>query len=243
MKTQLIEILDKLIDLGDNHDRKPLMAIRHELLDFLKQDDHLLIPHTNESINTAVNAVHFVDAQVNLATSDNIKAGKNLQPFLEHLNTAEKWNYYELRFLVGSLNLTATLKESLVLAGKACELLKDFASTTPPTDRISAVISFNLTQRILYTKFFEENNEIDLEDAFQQWFLKLQFLASENDKLQLLFNVVEIRQAVFNQDRQQIAQLMQQFEANYNEKEIEVMAGEVNLYMASERYNQLYQKI
>lgn len=237
MKVQLIEILDKLMALGGNHDRIALMELRHQFLDFLREEEQLLSSHDDANKMTAINAIHFIDAtmrhQVNIVEPD-----KHLQSYFEHLMAAEKWNYYELRFLIGLLGLVNSMKQALLLANKACELLRDFKAVTR-TDDLSIYIAANTISRIVQANFFDEDHGVDLEDELDQWFLKIKILVSENPQLQLYYDIVEIRQAVFRQDRQLIYQLMQAFETNYDEKVVETLEDEINYYIASEKYNRL----
>lgn len=54
--------------------------------------------------------------------------------------------------------------------------------------------------------------------------------------------LLKIKQAVFRQGIQAVNQLMQEFEANYDEKIVKVVTHEVDFYIGAEKYNKLYRE-
>ena len=240
LKPKLIKILEKLFALGGNHDTERLLEFRDEFLGFLKEDDQILMPHNNENIVIAKDAIHFIDALNAYATTTNrVEAGSYVKHFFDRLIGSEKWNYYEIKFLIGVLSLTSDVKQALSLANKAIQALMDFGAD-PRFQLLSGLIAYHTISRVLYAKFFENNHDIDLEDTFSQWLLKLKHQAIAEPELRIHFDVAEIKRAILMKDMQEINRLMQDFEKNYDEKIVKVISNEVNFYIASKGYGLLY---
>lgn len=242
LKNNLIESLEKLFALGNNHDTTRLLEIRREFINFLKEDDQLLIPHADENIVLAKDAVAFIDAQIlDATTSNKTEAGNHLKPFFERLMNSEEWSYYELRTLGGSLSLTSNVEQSISLANKAVMVLMNF--NTPHSGIWSGVIAFHVLSRILYAKFFEDDITIDLDEAFGQWFVKLKHQVPDNPELQMYLEIAEVKQAIFKKDNQAIMLLMREFEEKYDKEVVRVVTSEVDYYVASKKYNPKFHEI
>jgi hypothetical protein len=242
LKAELIKILEKLFALGGNHDTTRLLEMRDDFLDFLREEDQLFMSHSHKNITLAKDAVYFIDAHNTYAiTTSRVEAGRQMKHIFERLINAQKWNYYELKFLIGSLHFTDSVKHSLLLANKSLEILRDFKAD-PRSDYLAGLVAFNTISRILHAKFFDDHHGVNLEEAFAQWFFKLELQIPNNDELQMHFKIAEIKQAVFRQNIQAINQHMKEFETNYDEKMLKLITSEVNFYISSKRYNLLYRE-
>lgn len=87
--------------------------------------------------------------------------------------SAEKWTYYELTLLIGVLHFAGSSKQVLSLATKAIEILREFKAGNR-SDFLAGLIAYHTISRILHAKFFDDNHDINLEEKFASWFLKLE---------------------------------------------------------------------
>lgn len=240
LKVQVLEILEKLFALGGNHDTARLLELRNEFLNFLRREEQLFMSRDDESIVIAKDSIRFIDALNAYATTSSIiEASNHVQIFFERLANSEKWNYYEINLLIGSLGYTKDIKQTLTLANKAIEVLMDYTADTR-SKYLSGSIAFNTISRILYTKFFDDELGIDLEKELNQWLLKLKLQVLNENKLKIPYEVAQIKQAVFNKDRILIIERMNDFEKKYDENIFKVVSREIDSYIISDRYSPFF---
>ena len=240
MKAELIALLDELSSTGGNYNTTALIAIRRKFMNFLSQDEYLLHYENDENMLIAKDALHFIDAYNTYAvTNDRVESSKHLQFFFKRLIDAEKWNYYELAFLVSSLNITESTKQALVLIDKAYKMIDIFKADVR-SELIEGHLATNVLSVLLGARFSGDHGGIHLESEFDRWFFKLEMLAEKNTELKILLDTSEIRQAVFNLNSRLMNQLFQKFESSYDEKIVKALGKEVDAYIASKKYTELY---
>jgi len=240
MKAELIALLEELLSVEGNHERTELIAIRHKLVTFLSQDEQVLRYENDENMIIAKDALHLIDAyNIYAITNDRVEASQYLQTFFKRMINAEKWNYYEALFLTSSLGITENTAQALVLIDKARAMVEFFKSDVE-SESVEGVLATNVLSVLLNAKFSNDHGGIHLESEFDKWFFKLEMLAEKNAELKMLLDISEIRQAVFHVNSKLMNQLFQEFECNYDERMVKVLGKEVDAYIASKKYAELY---
>ncbi|MCL1990941.1 MAG: hypothetical protein FWG67_08645 [Defluviitaleaceae bacterium] len=239
IQMKLVGVLEKMFDIGGNHDVKKSLEIREELLEFLRGEELLLAPLEDENVLLAKNAIHFLDANETYAQTSNMtQARTRLQPFFKRLLASDDWNYYELKLLVGSIYLASDAEEAQTLAIKGSERSADFR-VTKNVDVLEGGLACNLCARFLYAKYFEMDTDAAfIAEEFETWFHKLRELEERHYELELPLQVTEIRHAILKQDEVELAKLMEKFEdeSDYLEDVINLVISEVRFYTTSKGY-------
>ena len=235
LKSELIEMLKQIFESGGNHDPFKLSEIREKLIDFLKaeKEKSLLSYENNENIVIAIDAVRFIDANYIFAkTSNRIEASIPVKPLFDRLIQLDDWNYYELKFLIGLINFAPNAEQAVRFAAKAEKAIMNF-QIADNTDVSKGALACNVCSRLLYAKYFDDDVKDELTQEFSTWFCKLEQLAKLNNELEVLFLATRIRQAIFNNDFQEVDELFKRVVANSDEKIVKVVKSEICFYIAS----------
>ena len=235
LKSELVEILKQMFELGGNHETFKLSEIRRELIDFLKveKEKTLLSYENNENIVVAIDAIRFIDANNIFAkTSDRIKASIPIEPFFERLIVLDNWNFYELKFLISLLPFIKNVGRAVDLAIKAKQVITNFRVIIN-TDISEGYLACNICSRLLYARYFAEDVEVEIDQEFAKWFSRLERLTVSNNELEVLFLATRIRKAIFDNDFQKVDDLFKIVEANYDEKIIKVVKSEICFYITA----------
>jgi len=238
MLPELTKILERLFAIEGNHDTTSLLECRDELIGFLGEEEQIFTSDDDENIITAKNGIRFIDANIAYAATTNpIEANKCLTPFFERLANTEKWNFYDIKFLIGALTFTENIKQTELLARKSIEAMKAFKAD-PRYNFLSGCIAVNMLSRLLYAKYFDEPMELDfeLEDEFNQWFRRLRLLLERTDELKIHYEIAEIREALFKKIMKTLITRVQKFQDAHDEQMAQVVMSEVDLYMNSDKF-------
>jgi len=233
LEPKVIELLQDLFAAGSNHDIEKNILIRTKLVNFMT-DNNLFLKDQNKNFIMIKDAIRFIDAHTILATTTNQnEAGICLKPFFRRLYVIlpENWNYYELKFLIGSLHLVEDIKQALRLGYKSLTVVSKFENAENKGVFESAIIC-NVCNRILYAKYFDNtvNDKINLTLEFDSWFEKLENMPKKDSEIEFHFLLTKIKKALFFQNRQLVGELLGELQTEYDEKIFDVVNKEVITY-------------
>jgi len=240
LRPELIEMLEQLFAIGGNQDTIKYIKIRKKLVAFLKTEDFLVDYKPDENLLVARDAIHFIDANIIYAKSSNImEAGNVLKPFFERLLQLDKWNFYELTFLISLIHFNESVEQALKLNSKATHAIRRFGASGNVVF-LKSSLSCNMCCRLLSAKFFDKDINIDLINMeFHKWYHELESLVRDNDKLALDFLVAKIRKAVFNTEVTEIDELLKELKKKYK-KVYDLIISEVDFYRQSLEFQELF---
>ena len=183
VKPRLKKIIEELFAVGGNYDLAKDMELRGKLLDFLREEDHLILPGDDENIRLAKDAIHFIDANILCADkTDDREAYPHIKPFLKRMmdkTNLKNWDYSELRLLVSSISMTESVEQAEELFSKANDGIIAFKRRRL-TYNLEGVLVCNMIARILNAKHFDENVTIDLAEKFSSMVIWLENLVNNN---------------------------------------------------------------
>jgi len=243
LKAKLEKILKELFALGGNHNVDRMFELRDDFLAFLGEEEQIFMQHDDDNIVIAKDAIRFIDSATELErTSDDVKAGAHMRYFYDRMIDKDRWHYYELKILAGSLNRVVDVNQTFILADKAIEQLRHY-QTDIFADVLAGVIAYHVLTRIFLAKFYEvDTHGIDLDAKFESWLLKLKLQLERTDRLAVHYKAVEIKQALFGFEPHEVERLMQELKSSCDEKIFRAIESEINFYMGKDRYTQLYKK-
>ena len=241
IKPELATILDEMFAIGGNHDVKKDLEIRNKIINSFSLEELLLEDHNEINIRVGKSALHYLDANaVHVQTTDTATASKYMMPFFERLLQSDDWNYYELKLLIASMYLTPNIEQAHKLYVKAIKRISEF-QVVREVDIQEGYLALNMCARLLYTKYFEDDVDIDwVTDQFETCFHRLEVLESIEDNYQLGIPllVTKIRQAIFKQDEKPIREFMDELYnwSNSTTEIVNILKSEIRLYKTSEKY-------
>lgn len=231
LKPRLTKIVEEVFAIGGNHQPAKDMELREKLIDFLKEEDHLILSDDDENIRLAKDVIHFIDADRLLAkTMNNKEAYHHVKPFLERLLISDSWHYDELRLLISSINFTENIEQAINLAAKAEERIFEFKRFRS-TDILDGYLALNMCARILNAKYFDRDVKISLAPQFTYWLNKLKYLVESNKELELALLITKVRRDIFNRDESDIFTLCDDLIPRYDEKIGQMIRNEVDFYI------------
>jgi len=235
LKPRLTKIVKEVFEISGNHDLDKDLELREKLLEFLREEDILLLPWNDENIILAKDVIHFIDAaKLYGEKTDSKQAYLHVQPFLERLIASDlnSWHYYDLEILISSIHFTENIGQSIALASKAEGKIFEFKRVRN-TEALQGYLALNMCARILNAKYFDSDVTIDLSKQFRNWMDKLEDLVNENKDFELLLHVTRIRWDIFNRDDSKIHFLCDSLTTCFDEVIGQVIKNEVNFYIGS----------
>lgn len=233
LKPRLLRIIEEVFESGWNHDPECDQAVRNKLIDFLREEDHLLLPFDEENLMLARNAIRFMDAdRIYAKTTKSKEAYIHAKALLDHLMVLEAsdWNHYELNFAISSVHFTETMEQSIELAEKARKSIVQF-KLKKNTDMLEGYLALNMCARILNAKYFDKHHPIELLSEFKRGLNSLEYLADLNSDLELPLLITKIRWKIFNRDESDIFTLCEQLLPHYDERIGKMIRSEVDFYL------------
>lgn len=224
--------------IGGTHDLNKFTEIRKKLIAFLQEEDHVILSDDEENIRWAKAAINYIDASIVYAEKTCSKAAyPYVKAFLLRMMATDlvDWYYDELRLFIGSIHFTNNIEQANEFFKQANEKCIQFKRLRP-TPHLEAALVANVSARILNAKHFDENVTVDLADTFASKFMWLEDLIEKNHDSQysqylaMLFQVMKVRQAIFNQD-QKAAFVLCEGLAQYSEQLREAIYSEVDFYL------------
>ena len=231
LEPKVIELLEEVFAIGGNHDTAKIILMRKKLVDFMT-DNNLFLKERDENFVIIKDAIRFIDAHTILATTTSQhEASTCLNPFFKRLYMMrqEKWNYYELKFLISSLQLVEDIKRALSLGLKSLTIVSKFNNA----HTLKSSIICNVCYRILYAQYFGDHDSIgniNLALEFNNWFRELERMPKKDNDIELDFLVTKVRKALFFQNRELINELLNELKTNYGENLFDVINEEVITY-------------
>ena len=241
LKPRLTRVVEEVFAIGGNHDTAKDIELREKLLDFLREEDHVILPGDDPNLVLAKDMIRFIDAdKIYADTSDGKLAHPHVKLFLERLmeSDLDKWHYYELKLLISTVNFTENIEQAIELASKADRRILQFKRVRL-TEKLEGYLALNMCSRILSAKYFDSAN-IDLVNSeFKFWFRKLEKLTEEypqENQLALIFLITKIREALFKGHSTDAHQLCEELESYHDEKIARMVNNEVHCYTTSKEY-------
>lgn len=237
LEPMLIEILEDYFAIEDTYVPANLIPIRKRFLEFLRAEENLLAPVDNKNVVIAKDTIRLIDAHnIYTTTSDRIASSWQIQPFFDRLLTYDDWSYYELKILADAIMFAPTASLGVQLGAKS--ILPIVAvRLAGSSDLIQGRLAGNLCSRLLYAKYFEDDNTIDIEDKFLTWFKKLERLAENNKTLALAYLQNQVRHALFFQHQEEIFRLCELVKTELHEQKANAFISTVSFYTAAKKYN------
>ena len=243
LKPRLTKVVEEIFAIGGNHDSAKDMELREELLNFLREEDHLMLPAADANLMLAKDMIRFIDAdKIYAQTTDGKQAYPHVKLFLERMTELDlnKWHYYELKLLISSINFTEDIKQAMELASKAEKRIFLFKRIRR-TEMLEGALAGNMCTRLLCAKYFDNDVKIDLVTSeFQVWFRRFEKLTAENQSdniLSLMFLATKIRKALFERHSTSAYQLCEELETYYDAGITKAINNEVHFYTTSKEYN------
>jgi len=233
LKPRLMKIVEEIFATGGNHDPAKDLELRGRLIDFLREEDHLILPNDDPNLILAKDMIRFLDAdRVYAKTTSSKEAYPHIKPFLDRMIQSDfnNWHYDELRILISSVHFTESIDQAMELAQKAEKRISQFKRVRP-TEISQGYLALNMCMRILNAKFFDSDIEICLSTKFQYWMNMLEYLVGYNKGLELALLVTKIRWNVFNRDASQIFVLCDDLAPRYDEQIGKAIRNEVDFYV------------
>jgi len=237
VKPRLTRIVEELFAIGGNYDLAKYMEVRRKLVEFLQEEDHVILSDDDKNIRLAKDLIRFIDADIVYAReTDNREVYSHIKSFLKRMmDKAESsnWNYDELRLLVSSIHMTESIEQAETLFSKANAGIIAFKRRRL-THYLEGALVCNMIARILDAKHFDDDVTINLADKFSSMVIWLENLVDnhKNSKyLEMLWQVTKVRRAIFNKDSNGIFELCDSL-AQYDERLKQMMINEVDSYLA-----------
>ena len=235
-KTRFTDIVDDFFDIGGNHDVAKDKEFRSKILDFLKEEDNILLaPWDDANIMLAKDMVHFIDAdRIYARTTNSKEAYPHVKPFFERLIESDhnNWHYYDLKLLISSVNFTENIEQAVELAEKAEERIIQFKRVRA-TEVLQGYLALNMCARLLNAKYFDKDVKFDLAYNFESWLEKLDSLADDTKELELALLITKIRWDIFNRDKSQLLILCDNLVSRFGGAIGKMIRNEVDLYFGS----------
>ena len=235
LKPRLTRLVEELFATGGNHNLEKYKESRKKLIEFLQEEDHVMLSDDDENRRFAKDVIHFIDASIVYAKKTNNKdTYHHMNPFFKRMMDTElnDWDYDELKLLISSIHMTESIEQAIELASKANEAIINF-KRLKPTDNLEGALVCNTCSRLLNAKYFNEAVEINLADKFESQLIWLNSLVEKNknsEYLELVLYVTKIRYDIFNGDRSEIFALCDGL-SRYNEDIKQMIISEVDFYL------------
>lgn len=235
IKPRLSRIIEELFATGGNHDIAKHMEIRGKLIEFLQEEDHVILSDDDKNIRLAKDVIHFIDAgRVYAKTTSSKEAYHHVKSFLKRMMETElnDWHYDELVIFISSLHMTESPEQAIGFASQANERIISF-KRLGVTDNLEAALAGNMCTRLLNAKHFNEDVTIDLADKFGSYLIWIENLVEKNKNsefLKLVLHVSKIRYEIFRNDKSEIFALCDGL-AQYDEKVKQMISSEVDFYL------------
>ena len=237
LEPRLIEILESFFEIEDVHIPANLIRVRKKLLEFLRIEENILAPVTDENLLTAKDLVRLIDAyNIYTTTSDRMASSDCLGPLFDRLLTYDDWGYYDLLLLSDALMFAPTAEFAIELGAKSIMPLVN-VRLAASSDIIQAKIASSICSRLLYAKYFDETVTVDLEEKFMTWFKKLERLTENNQVLARSYLHNQVRHALFYQNQEEIFRLCDAVKADTREQNANSVISTVSFYTSSPKYN------
>ena len=234
LKPRFRKIIGEFFAIGGNHDLPAYQKSRIEILDFLREEDIMLLPWDDENIVLGKDLIHYIDATINFSeTTNREEAYRFLKPFLDRmLETDENnWHYYHLKLIVSCLGFTDTIEDALLLEKKILHRAAQF-SQLRDTQILEAVTACQMGTRILEVKLFEQNVSDKLERKFKNQIRKLKDLTDADKSLEFYWYLGRIRWEIFNGHLKSARNLCDELESYADKRVAQMMRKEVEIYSA-----------
>jgi len=238
IKPRLMRLAEEMFTLAGNHDLSKYLVVRGRLIEFLQEEDHVILPEDEENKRWAKDLIHFIDASITYAKKTSSKeAYPYIKSFLKRMMATDldDWDFDELRLFISSINFTESVEQAMELANQANEKSIQFKRLRL-TDHLEGALLTNLCARILNAKHFNEDVTIDLADVFDSRFIWLEGLVEKNKQSQyaqyfeMIFYVMKIRRAIFNANKKEAFILCDGL-TQYDEQFSEMIRSEVDFYL------------
>ena len=159
LKPRLTKVVEEVFGAGGNHDLATDMTCREKLLDFLREEDHLILPLDDANFMLARDMIHFIDADnVYAETTSSKEAFPYMKLFLERMMASEfeTWHYYDLKLLIASIQFTESFEQARQLASRAKKRIIQFKHVRP-TESLQGYLALNMCARILNAKHVDDD--------------------------------------------------------------------------------------
>lgn len=232
IKSRLTNIIDEFFAIGANHDLSADRVCRAKILEFLREEDNLLLPWDDENLVLGKDVIHYIDASnVFAQTTEREKAYYILKPFLDRMleTESDQWHFYHLNLLSASFCFTATLKDAQILEKKALHRISQFKRLRD-TKAVEAVMACQLTLRILDAQTFDQDDKIDFERYFKQQLRRLKGIADADQAYEFYFKIGQIRWEIFNGHPKPARKLCDELETNTDKMMVQLLRKEIETY-------------
>jgi len=236
LQPRLMRAVDEFLAIGGNHDLEEYDKYRNKMLDFLREEDHLILPPDDENLVLARDVVHFIDAsKVYAKTTSSKEAYPHGRQFLERMLASDfnNWHYYDLALLISSVHLTESFEQARQLASKAEKRILQF-QRIGTTNIWQGYLAFNMCGRILNAKYMDDKPSAL---HFETWMEKLKLLVEVDKDLELAWHITQIRWAIFNEDNSQILIYLDSLVADLGRKIGLMVRNEIEFYLGPDVFD------
>jgi len=225
-----MRVVDEFLAIGGNHDLEEYDKYRNKMLDFLREEDHLILPPDDKNLVLARDVIFFIDASKIYALETNSKeAYPPAKPFLERMLASDfnDWHYYDLALLISSINFTESFEQARQLASKAEKQILQFKRVRT-TGSLQAALACNMCARILNAKYLDRDEPATFH--FENWMGKLKLLANDDKDFELLWLVAQLRWNIYNIETKQMKATRDHIVSRFDEKIGIRIKNEVDFY-------------